>query len=264
METANIFIPVPSEWLLIVFLIFMGGIFWSVNKATGFQVLFLTVFSMSIAHIITLHIPYFHAGDELLPFTHPNIQAVTTFFAFFIPLARNKTDVVLCMIPPALFSIMLLILTDTTAFSIAGGVLIGGFIVYTFYRSLDWIGGMPELYLIIFSILLPLFLAAILYPVNELLIYPGILLGTGIGVTLESIKIKMDISRNSPRKRFIAFFIGSAGILLFYGTDLLFNAWVPLPEMTLGIALGLWITILVPVLLILLKVYKPQTEAREL
>ena len=262
-QTETIF-SLPSELLLLFFLIFMGGIYWSVNKRVGFQVLYLTIFSMTIAHIITLHFPYFYSNDELVPFTHPNIQALMTFFAFFIPLARHRRDVVLCLMPPAIISILLVILTATPIFSIVGGLLIGGFIVFTFYRTLEWVGGMPEFYLLVSSMLLPLFLAAILYPVELYLLYPGVLLGTGIGVTLETLKTKFNIQRNPPQKRFLAFFIGSAGLFIFYGTDQLIKTWIPLPDMTLGLVLGLWITFILPVLLQLFKVYDSQMNSREL
>ncbi|MDG5788708.1 hypothetical protein QA612_14605 [Evansella sp. AB-P1] len=255
-------ISIQSDWLIILFLLIVGGIFWTIHMRLGFQVLYLTLLSMSIAHIITLYFPYMYTNDELLPITQPNVQTTMTLFAFFIPLARSRLHVLLCLTPPVLMSLLLVILTETHIFSIIGGILIGGFIIYTFYRTLDWIGAMPEPYLFVSAILFPLFLAAIIFPSELYLIYPGILLGSGIGVALEVFKVRMKISKTSILKRTGAFLIGALGIILFFGTDRFIQSWIPFTELTTGIVIGLWITFFVPILLILFKIYERKTKSR--
>ncbi|MBU9724180.1 MULTISPECIES: hypothetical protein [Bacillaceae] len=259
----DIFITyIPTEWVILLFLIGVGTIYWAINKKIGFQVLYLTLFSMSVAQIITLHFPYLYTNDELLPFTHPQVQIMMTFFSFFIPLCRTRKAIILCLLPPLLTSVLFIAFGAVPLFSIVGAILIGGFIIYTFYRTLDWIGSMPEPYIIIFAIILPVFLAAIIHPTEKLLIYPGILLGAGIGYTLESFKVRMKIPKPPHIRGLLASIIGISGIIVLYGIDRLVYQWVPTTEITIGLVLGLWITLIVPILITAVKLYKTEGHSR--
>ncbi|UCZ54591.1 hypothetical protein LGQ02_07515 [Bacillus shivajii] len=253
---------VPVDWLLFIFLLFMSFLYWNISKRIAFQLLYLTTLSIIVANIITLYFPFLYTDEALIPITASSVQAMMTFFAFFIPLARNRKEVGLFLLPPAVFSFLLLILTDIAVFTIVGGLLIGGFIIYSFYRTLDWIGGMPEPYLFIFSMVLPLFLAGIIFPNNEYMFYPGILLGSGIGVSLEIFKVRLQTENTTIPKRAIGLIIGFAGLAIFYGVDRILQPWLPLPELTKGIIIGLWITLFVPVVLIFFKLYERQGKSR--
>ncbi|SDY55837.1 hypothetical protein SAMN05421736_102264 [Evansella caseinilytica] len=243
------------DWMILLSLILIGGIYWTVNKKFGFQALYLTTFSLSISCIIMLYVPLIYISAEPVPLTHINVQTIMTFFTFFIPLARNRTEAVLCLFPPTVISVVHLLFFETPVFSVVGGIVIGGFIIYAFYHTLDWIGGMPEPYILTFSIILPLFIAAIIYPAEELLLYPGILLGVGVGSTLESFKVRFDVQRQSFLRKLIGFIIGAAGLAVIYGIDRFVEPIFPFPEITTGVIAGLWMTFISPVVFIFLKIY---------
>ncbi len=233
-----------------VFLVLIGLTFWAINKTIGFQLLFLLSFSVIIAHIIRLFLPVVYIGDNLVPLTHPPIQAVMTFFAFFIPLARSRLELIATLAPIFAFSLTFLLFTNTPVFSIVSAIVIGGFIVYGFYRSFDWIESMPDRYLMLFSIVLPIFLAAIIYPNTSYLLHAGYLLGAGTGVSCEFIKVRMNIP-SSLSRRLIAALIGLSGIALL-------KVFAPLPLFGNGIAIGLWITLIVPLLLVMFNIYSQE------
>ncbi|WP_096188455.1 hypothetical protein [Evansella halocellulosilytica] len=261
-EDKEFYTFIPVDVLMFIFLIILSYVYWNVSKRVGFQLLYLTLFSIVIAHIITLYFPYLYTNEEHIPLTVISVQATMTFFAFFMPLAKNRSQLVLTIGLPLSFSLFLLLMTEVAVFSIIGGIFIGGFIIYTFYRTLDWIGSMPEPYLFAFSMILPLFLAAIIYPRMDYLLYPGILLGSGIGVTLEIFKVRLNNENNHVAKRLVGLLIGIGGLVIFYGIDQLVFPLLPFPELTKGIVVGLWITLLVPGLLIMLKLYGRKGKSR--
>ncbi|MFA9559418.1 hypothetical protein ACERII_19090 [Evansella sp. AB-rgal1] len=252
---------IPSELLVFALLLLVGGIYSTRHRQTGLQVFYLSLFSLSIAYIITLYFPFIYTNDKLVPITHPNVQLVVTVFSFFIPLARTRFQLMMCFLPPVIFCLYLLSYSSTHILSIVGGILIGGFIIYTFYRTLDWIGGMPEPYLIISAILLPIFLAAIIFPNEQLLLYPGILLGTGLGAILEVIKVRMD-ERNTTFNKMVSYTIAAGGVVLFYGTEYFIGAWIPFTKISIGIILGLWITFVVPFLLVSFRIFRKQERSK--
>ncbi|MBU9712220.1 hypothetical protein [Evansella tamaricis] len=253
---------IPTAWLVFFFLIFIGAIYWNYDKRIGFQLLYLTLLSISLAHVIILYFPYLYTVDALLPVIHPQVQVTMTFFAFFIPLTRNRLQIFFCLVPPVAMSLSLVVFWGTPVFSIVGSIFLGGFIIYTFYRTLDWIGSMPEPYLITFSIIIPVFLAALIYPSETYLIYPGILLGTGIGAAWEAFKVRMSVPEEHSYKKVIALLVGGTGLMLFYGLDQLIYPWIPIPHMASGLFLGLWISFIVPLLLTGLKLYQKEGRSR--
>ncbi|MBM7097302.1 hypothetical protein JSY36_16335 [Bacillus sp. H-16] len=252
-----------SEFILvteldIIFLVLIGLIFWAVNKTIGFQLFFLLAFSVTISNIIQLFFPGVIIGSTWVPLTHLPVQAVMTFFAFFIPLTRNKLELSASVAPILAFSITFLFFTNASVFSIVGAIIIGGFIVYAFYRSFDWIGSMPDRYVMVFSIILPVFLAAVIYPNTQALLHTGYLLGAGVGISLEFIKVRMSIPSATLRKRLTASAFGLFGIALFKIFAPFFFSWLPLPLFTMGVIIGLWITFIVPLLLVVTKFYKQE------
>ncbi|RKL68757.1 hypothetical protein CR203_01540 [Salipaludibacillus neizhouensis] len=249
-----------SEWLLISFLVLVGIIYWTISKKIGFQALYLTIFSLSLGYIITMYLPYLYTNDQLLPLTHPHIQAVMTLFSIFIPLVRRQVEIIMCLIPPLFISVIYLLLQGTPVFSIVGGILIGGFISYMYYRSFDWIEAMPERYVFGFAIIVPIFIGILIYPQNDFLILPGLLLGSGIGIALEQYKLRISITTSSGMSKLIALMIGSSGLILshlfFLFNPVIFTLYYSL----LGFLAGLWITFLIPLLLFSTKLYGQQSK----
>lgn len=253
-----------SEWLLVSFLILTGVIYWIVSKRMGFQILFLTVLSLSFGIIITMYFPYLYTDDRQLPLTHPHIQASMTLFSIFIPLVKKRTEVVLCLVPPLMISISYLFFQQTPVFSIVGGILIGGFISYMYYRSLDWMGAMPEPYLFAFAIIIPLFIAGLIYPASDFLVLPGILLGAGTGVTLEQFKVRAWVGSSNVTAKLLSLSLGIFGLVMGYMLFSYISLELPLSYMGAGLAAGLWITFFVPLLLLSTKLYEQQGKRREI
>ncbi|MCR6096685.1 hypothetical protein HXA31_05225 [Salipaludibacillus agaradhaerens] len=253
-----------SEWLLVSFLLLTGVIYWTMSKRLGFQVIYLTLLSLSFGFIITMYFPYLYTEDELLPLTHPHIQAAVTLFTFFIPLVKRRIEIGLCLAPPVLISVCYLFLQNTPVFSIVGGIMIGGFISYMYYRSLDWMGAMPEPYLFSFAIILPLFIAALIFSVSSFLILPGILLGLGTGATIEQFKVRVLIRKANMTAKLLSLLLGSTGLIIGYllftfsGFDSAFSYAL------VGIVTGLWISLLVPGLMRVTKLYDNQGKHREI
>jgi hypothetical protein len=252
-----------SQWLLLGFLILAGIIYWTISKRIGFQVLYLTILSLSLGFIITLYFPFLRTEDELLPLTHPHIQASMTLFSFFIPLVRRRTEVFICLLPPLIISLSYLFFQGTPIFSVIGGILIGGFISYTFYRSLDWMGAMPEPYLFTFAIILPVFIGGLIYPYTSFFLLPGILLGSGIGVTMEQFKIRMSLSSQHMSK-LLSMLLGVFGIIMGYLIFIISPISFPFLFLVVGTIAGLWVTFFVPALLVLTKINKQQGKSREI
>ncbi|WP_280768405.1 hypothetical protein [Salipaludibacillus daqingensis] len=252
-----------SEWLLLSFLILAGMVYWTISKRIGFQILYLTTLSLSFGFIITMYFPFLYAEDQHLPLTHPHIQASMTLFSFFIPLVRRRIEVLLCLFPPFVISLSYLFLQESSVFSVVGGILIGGFISYMFYRSLDWMGSMPEPYLFAFAIILPVFIGGLIYPNTSFLLLPGLLLGAGIGVTFEQYKIRMSVSHSNISK-LLSLILGTSGMIMGYLIFIVSPISFPFLFLIVGILGGIWITFFVPTLLILTKIYEQQGKSREI
>lgn len=252
-----------SEWLLLSFLILTGLVYWTVSKRIGFQILYLTILSLSFGFIITMYFPFLRTDDQLLPLTHPHIQASMTLFSFFIPLVRRKIEVILCLLPPLIISLSYFFFQGSPVFSIVGGILIGGFISYMFYRSLDWMGAMPEPYLFTFAIILPVFIGGLIYPYTSFLLLPGILLGAGIGVTMEQFKVQMSLPTQTMSK-LLSMLLGSFGMIMGYLIFIVSPISFPFLFLVAGTVAGLWVTFLVPALLISTKIYTQQGKSREI
>ncbi|TMW73766.1 hypothetical protein [Alteribacter natronophilus] len=252
---------ITLDQLDLIFLVLIALIFWTYDKTKGFQLFFLLSLSVSLAHIILLFLPGIFVGQEQLPITHTPVQAVMTFSAFFIPLARNRVELAATLAPVFAISITFLLFTDVPVFSLIGAIGIGGFIVYGFYRSFEWIGGMPDRYVMAFAIVFPAFLTAVIYPYTSYLLHTGYLLGAGIGVSLEFVKVRTSIKKAGFLQRLAAAAAGLAGISAAHiFSPVLFSPF-PLPALAQGIALGLWITLIFPLLLVLTGIYDQDGRA---
>ncbi|NJP37644.1 hypothetical protein [Alkalicoccus luteus] len=252
---SSYFVTVYSQILFAVWLITAGTIFWTLDKRSGFQLLYLTVLSLSLGYIILMYFPFLLLSNDSVPFTHPHIQATVTLFAFLIPLCRRKTEAALCISAAAAVSLIYLLAGGVPVFTVTGGILIGGFISYTFYRSLEWIGSMPDAYLFSFAIILPFFLALLLAPDELFLVLPGLLLGTGIGAVLEQYKVRMFVEQTGVSAKWLASVIGAAGILfVHFGVRPAFDGFL-IGDVAAGLFLGLWITIILPFIMVVSGLY---------
>ncbi|WP_416149541.1 hypothetical protein ACM26V_00645 [Salipaludibacillus sp. HK11] len=253
-----------SDWLLLSFLILAGIVYWTISKRIGFQMLYLTILSLTLGFVITRYFPFLSREDQLLPLTHPHIQASMTLFSFFIPLVRRRIEVILCLFPPLVISISYLFLQGISVFSIVGGILIGGFISYMFYRSLDWMGAMPEPYLFTFAIIFPVFIGGLIYPYTTYFFLPGILLGAGIGVSSEQFKIRINLESSNNISKLLSLLLGIFGLIMGYLLFILSPISFPFLFLFTGIFVGLWITFFVPFILVVTKIYDRQGKSREL
>ncbi|WP_147802877.1 hypothetical protein [Alkalicoccus halolimnae] len=255
MSAPAFFVNTYSQILFIGWLITAGAVYWGLNKRAGFQLLYLTILSLSIGYIIVIYFPYLFLSNQAVAVTHPHVQASVTLFAFLIPLCKRKYEVVLTIAAPLLISLLYLTM-NTSVYSITGGILIGGFISYTYYRSLDWLGSMPDAYLFSFAIILPVFISVLIYPEEFFLLLPGLLLGIGVGASLEQYKIRLELARTQRGAKVFAFITGSLGIVFcFAAIRPTFQIFV-LGELITGVFTGLWITLFLPFILIVADVYE--------
>ncbi|ADH99783.1 hypothetical protein [Salisediminibacterium selenitireducens] len=248
-------IEIISEYLFLSLLAIVSIVLWTKHKRLGFNMLYLTILSLTVGYIILLNIPYLFTEDGLIPITHPHIQATMTLTGFIIPLLIRRSFVFLTLIPITLICIYYLFIYQIPLFSIIGGLFIGGFISYAFFKSQDWMGAMPDPYLLAFAIVIPIAALFFIYPEMPLVYLPGVMLGAGVGTGLETLKIRMSISSSNLRNKIVASGLGLFGIILGY---LLYSLHLfdgPFPSILLGIVTGLWITFFVPYLSVLLGFY---------
>lgn len=264
MAAPSFFVSIYSQILFAAWLIIAGTIYWGLNKRAGFQLLYLTIVSLSIGYMIIIHFPYLYLSNEMVSVTHPQVQATVTLFAFLLPLCKRKLEIASCIAAPLIISIIFLFIHDMSAFTISGGILIGGFITYTFYRSLEWLGSMPDSYLFTFAIALPFFLSLLMYPEGYFLLLPGLLFGIGIGASLEQYKVRIDIEATARTPKIIAFIIGSIGIIFNEAALRPVFSTIPAGDLITGIFTGLWITLIIPFLMITANLYEQQGKEEQI
>ncbi|MBB5173090.1 hypothetical protein [Texcoconibacillus texcoconensis] len=242
----------------------IGLLYWSINRTVGFHLLLISSFSLSLSLLFHQYVPLIYTNNTTVTFTHPHIQLVTALFAYFIPLIRNKRQLLLTLSPIVLISFFFFFLAETHVYTIAGSVVIGGFIIYMFYRSFDWIEGMPEKTFIFLTLLIPSALISLIYPLTSAMIYPGILFGASIGYSLERLKVRSIINGASLINRCIAFFIGSAGVIAIYFVFRLPFVQLPFFSFTFGTIVTLWITFIAPYMFYALHLYSREGSIRHI
>ncbi|AOM82660.1 hypothetical protein [Salisediminibacterium beveridgei] len=244
-----------SEYLFLTLLVIVSTVIWTKHKRLGFNILYLTVLSLTIGYIILLNVPYLYTEDGLIPVTHPHLQAVMTLTGFVIPLLLRKSFVIISILPVILLSSVYLLVYDIPLFSIIGGLFIGGFISYAYFRSQDFMGAMPETYLLMFAITLPIAALFFIFPETPIVYLPGVMLGAGVGIGFEALKIRMSLSSSSFKNKIFCLTMGFFGIFLGY---LLYSLQLfdsPFLSLGLGLITGLWITFIVPFLAVALGFY---------
>lgn len=264
MAAPSFFVSIYSQILFVAWLVIAGTVYWGLNKRAGFQLLYLTILSLSIGYIIIIHFPYLYLSNEVVSVTHPHIQATVTLFAFLIPLCKRKLDVAVCIAAPLVISITYLFVLGLPAFTISGGILIGGFISYTFYRSLEWLGSMPDSYLFTFALILPFFLSLLMYPEAYFLLFPGLLLGIGIGVSLEQYKVRIHIEATVRRAKIAAFVIGSIGVIFNEAALRPVLSVFTIGDLITGIFTGVWITLIVPFIMLTANLYEQHGKGEQI
>ncbi|QKS70946.1 hypothetical protein FLK61_29940 [Paenalkalicoccus suaedae] len=246
-----------SEALFIIWLLVAGYIYIAKYKRAGFEVLYLTILSLSIGYAILLYFPAFATATESVPFTHPHIQATMTLLAFLFPLIEKRSTGFILLFIALAISLLYLFVFQASVFSIAFGILIGGFISFVFYRNLDWLGSMPEPLVLVFAIILPVFLMLLLAGMPYLILLPGILLGAGIGYTIERYKLRLELTFDA-KSAVIGFSLIAVLVvpLLYFLRPAI--AHIPFMELSIGIVIGFWMMFIVPFVLLLLNLATKQ------
>lgn len=244
-----------SEYLFLALLVIVSSVLWTKHKRLGFNILYLTILSLTIGYIVLLNVPYLYTEEGLIPVTHPQLQAVMTLTGFVIPLILRKSFVLLSLLPVILISTVYLLFYDIPLFSIIGGLFIGGFISYAYFRSQDWMGSMPESYLLMFAVTLPIAALFFIFPETPIVYLPGVMLGAGVGIGIETLKVRMSLSSSTFKNKIICLIMGVFGLFLGY---LLYSLQLfdsPILSLGLGLLTGLWITLIVPFLAVTLGFY---------
>ncbi|SDN40913.1 hypothetical protein [Alkalicoccus daliensis] len=264
MTAPSFFVSIYSQLLFVGWLITAGGIYWGLDKRAGFQLLYLTILSLSLGYIIVIYFPFIYLSNENVLVTHPHIQASVTLFAFLLPLCKRRRELVICIAAPLIISLLYLLMQGIPAFTVSGGILIGGFVSYSFYRSLEWLGAMPDFYLFTFAIILPFFISALIYPEAYFLLFPGLLLGIGIGASLEQYKIRMNIEATARKAKIIAFLVGSGGIVFSHAAVRPVFSIFPAGELISGVFTGLWITLMLPFIMLAANLYEKHGKSEQI
>ncbi|MDE5412264.1 phosphatase PAP2 family protein [Alkalihalobacterium chitinilyticum] len=240
-----------------IYFIFIPIIYWAIHKQTGFQLLSLFLFSMYvnsfIKDVFMIERPEVTPLDNGYSFPSAHTQAATTFWGYLIPAVTKQWFTIFACLMIALVAFSQLYSGAHWPFDVLGAIIIGAFLVYASYRSLDWTGGMPERIKLSLWVIIPVALF-VLSPDQAL--FSGVLLGAGIGYHLEQTKNRMDIKVTFIR-RVIAIIIGLMGIISLQTIGLYLPDQVVI-EFIYAIGIGLWITYIAPILFVSLKIYGQQ------
>ncbi|MFB4164585.1 hypothetical protein ACE1TI_12305 [Alteribacillus sp. JSM 102045] len=246
-----------NDWF---FLTVTALIFWIVDKHLGFKLLVVFALTVYIHGILEFSLPSEASqpstGSAYI-FPPREVQIAAAFWGFLIPEVSDRRFTALAS------GIIIFISTNTLLYGghsiqdIGVAILLGVFVVYIVYRSMDWIGSVPDPIIFSFSLVLPSSL---------LLLFPegahnaGLLLGGGTGYSFELIKSRMSFSKQLWKKA-AAGSIGIGGLILIVYTESF------LPQLTLlqflhAAFIGLWITLLLPMLSIKLGLYQQEGSLR--
>ncbi|WP_096201215.1 phosphatase PAP2 family protein [Bacillus sp. FJAT-45350] len=230
-------------------------LFWTVDKHAGFRLLYLFMFSVYLNNILKDIFKVDRPDTSIDGYSMPSghAQATTVFWGFLIPFLSKKFFTFVAISVIALISFSRVYTNAHWTLDIVVGISIGIFLVYASYRALDWIGAMPDIYKLVLAIILPIALW-LLSPEDSY--YAGLLLGGGVGYFFEILKCRM-ILPTSYLRRGAAFLIGIIGLVMIerIGTILSGNLFIELLFSTL---LGLWITLIAPLLFVKIRLYNSE------
>ncbi|MFD2704298.1 hypothetical protein [Salibacterium lacus] len=232
---------VTEDWFLVII---AALLYWTMDKPAGGRLLIVLALSIYFHGLIKqMFLPVPDNGSGGFTFPAKQVQTAVAFWGYLLFEFRDRrfTWISFGMI---LIAVGITVLyTSHTPEDIFMGGLIGAFIVYVVYRSMDWIGSMPEPFLFSFSLVFPSSLL-LLFPDGAL--YAGLLLGSGAGYSVERLKCRMTVT-TAAYKKMITAVIGGAGLLLIIAAGRL------LPSVSVlfflhAAAVGLWITLFLPFL----------------
>lgn len=237
-----------------MYFIILPIIYWGIHKRIGFHFLYVLIFSMYINELLKsmfmINRPTLTDGQSDYSFPSGHVQAATTFWGFLIPIISRRWFTLLACLILLFVALERLHSGAHWPIDVIGAFVIGLFLVFASFRSLEWIGAIPDRIKLLLTIALPVALF-ILAPKEAF--YTGLLLGSGIGFLLEQWKNRMVISKQLSHK-ILACLIGLVGLMILQAGSIL------LPNQSIfvllhAVVMGLWITYFAPMLFVRLNIY---------
>ncbi|SFP22915.1 hypothetical protein [Salibacterium halotolerans] len=230
-----------NDWFLVII---AAVLYWTMDKPAGGRLLIVLALSIYFHGLIKqMFFPVPPDGNGGFTFPAKQVQTAVAFWGYLLFEVRDRRFTWLSFSMILIVAGTTFLYTSHTVENILMGGLIGAFIVYVVYRSMDWIAAMPEPFLFSFSLVFPSSLL-LLFPDGAL--YAGLLLGSGAGYSVERLKCRTELT-NELYKKAITAVIGGAGLLLIIAAGTL------LPPVSVLVflhaaAAGIWITLFLPFL----------------
>lgn len=229
-----------------IYFIIIPVIYWCFHKQLGFRLLFIMAFSFYVNILISSIYPFDTSVllDQQFSGMPIAFQSAVVFWGFLIPEISDRRYTITASIIIAFAGVLAFLDPTYATGDILYAGVIGFFLIFILYRSLDWIGGAPDFLLLGVAVLLGLCLF-ILEP--QAAWFAGLLLGLSAGFDIETIKNRMRYPPSflSKLKACAAGLSGAVILLLLFGF-----ATLPAVVFLSGIILGFWITLFAPVLFI--------------
>ncbi|SFE30743.1 phosphatase PAP2 family protein [Alteribacillus iranensis] len=231
-----------NNWFLLAIL---ALIFWVVDKHIGFRMLVVFALTLYVHGLIAFTLAPDTSSLSQQGFNFPagSVQITTAVWGYLVPEIRDRRFTLIAIGVILLTSFLSYYYTGHSLQDIAAALFIGLFILYVVYRSLDWIGSVPEPIIFSFSLVLP---SAMLLIYPEGAPHAGLLLGVGAGHSMEQLKVRM-ITAEKEIKRAFSGLLGVVGLLFIIYIGGLLPETLVIHFLYTGF-LGLWITILQPLL----------------
>lgn len=233
-----------NEWF---YLTTIALLYWTVDKHISFKLFIVLTLTLYI-HAFIYHL----IAEHSFPFLPAEpVQLATAFWGYFIAEVSNRKFTLFACVMIFLVSLVTLLHGFYTLQHVIIAMLLGVFIIYAVYRTRDWMNSAPESLVFSCSLVLP---SALLLLFPEGAVACGLLLGGGVGYSVETIKNRM-VYPHQLMKRVIAGVIGFIGLfLLIYLHTWLFHS--VLTTFLHSALVGLWITLIYPLLMIYFGWYK--------
>ncbi|WP_240378051.1 hypothetical protein [Bacillus piscicola] len=252
---ADTIILLSSDWF---FLAVIALLYWVIDKHTAFKLLVIFALTLYVHEVL---INSFPAGTQATnnheSFLDPakEVQLVTAFWGFLIPAVSDRRFTILSCAIISFTAVFAFFNNSYSYQDIVAALFLGVFIVFIVYRTIDWIGGVPEPIVFSFSLVLP---SALLLLFSEGAVYSGLLLGVGAGYSLEKIKNRVKVSGTAVKKT-AAGLLGLTGLILIASI----GKWLPdttLIQFSLAAFLGLWITFIQPFIAVTFDLYDREED----
>ncbi|SDH50579.1 hypothetical protein SAMN05192534_106130 [Alteribacillus persepolensis] len=246
---------ISNDWF---FLLLIALVFWSVDKHLSIKLLIIFALSTYTNHFLhhTIPTPSSDAVSSVLP--PKDVQIATAFWGFLIPEISDKRYTLLACLLIAALSFTEMQYGGYSVQDVIVAILLGSFFVYLIYRS-DWISSVPQPIIFSFTMVIP---SALLLLFPEGAYYAGLLLGGGIGYNMELIKNRMQFA-TVMWKRGITCIIGISGLFVIAYLNIFF-APTTLFSFVHAILIGLWLTLLLPILSVKTGLYRQSHVTKHL